>query len=156
MQSFLKNNRQAPRKVRLIARAMVGKTVPVALSELTYMSNKGAETLAKLIGSAVANAKQANASTQEENLVVKNITVDKGVTLHRSMPRAFGRASPIHKESSHIHVFLGEIQTAKKEVKVEKTVEKKPASAKATTGKETKKVEKETEVKDTKETKEEK
>jgi len=128
MQAFLKNNRQAPRKVRLIARAMIGKTVPVALSELSYMPHKGADTLRKLIASAVANAKQANDALSEENLIVKNITVDKGLTLGRYMPRAFGRASPIHKESSHIRVLLAEIAGTKK-----KEVAKKPEDKKAET-----------------------
>src|SRR3989339_940182 len=113
MQAFLKNNRQAPRKVRLIARAVVGKTVAVALSELTYMPHKGAKTLSKLIVNAVANAKQADSSLNENTLMVKNITVDKGVTLMRFMPRAFGRASPIHKESSHIRVLLAEVPDTK-------------------------------------------
>ena len=153
MQAFLKNNRQAPRKVRLIARAVVGKTVAVALSELTYMPHKGAKTLSKLIVNAVANAKQADSSINENTLMVKNIMVDKGVTLMRFMPRAFGRASPIHKESSHIRILLAEIPTTKKvaktsmkedvkketkEVKPEKavTVEKTHTSTKVTADKE--------------------
>lgn len=130
MQAFLKNNRQAPRKVRLIARAMVGKTVPVALSELTYMPHKGAKTLSKLIVSAVANAKQADSALNEDTLMVKNITVDKGVTLMRFMPRAFGRASAIHKESSHIRVLLAEVPSKKSE-KAPKTDEKKKEVKKA-------------------------
>ncbi|KKS36790.1 MAG: 50S ribosomal protein L22 [Parcubacteria group bacterium GW2011_GWD2_42_14] len=135
MQAFLKNNRQAPRKVRLIARAVVGKTVAVALSELTYMPHKGAKTLSKLIVNAVANAKQADSSLNENTLMVKNITVDKGVTLMRFMPRAFGRASPIHKESSHIRVLLAEVP----DTKVVKTSVKAPTSTKATAEKEVKK-----------------
>jgi len=123
MQSFLKNNRQAPRKVRLIARAIVGKYVPVALAELTFMPHKGAKTLSKLIVSAVENAKHENANTNENTLMVKNITVDKGLTLKRYMPRAFGRASAIHKESSHIRVFLAEIAGVK-EVTVKPSIKK--------------------------------
>lgn len=158
MKAFLKNNRQAPRKVRLIARAIIGKTVPVALSELDYMPHKGAETLLKLVSSAVANAKQADVSVQEENLIVKNITVDKGVTLQRFMPRAFGRASPIHKESSHIHVFLEEIGGKKKKdtasVKVETKKKEVPTKAEEKEKKETKK-EVEKKIEETTETKKE-
>jgi len=127
MRAFLKNNRQAPRKVRVIARAMVKKQVPVALAELTHMPQKGALTLKKLIASAVANAKQADVNTREQDLYVKNITVNKGMTFSRYMPRAFGRASVIHRESSHIHVELASVATqdSKKELEKKEKVEKK-------------------------------
>lgn len=106
MRAFLKNNRQAPRKVRLIARAVVGKNAETAVSELSFIPNKAAKTLIGVIESAVANARQGDANLTASELKVKNITVDKGVTYVRYMPRAFGRAAPIRKESSHIHVTL--------------------------------------------------
>jgi len=137
MRAFLKNNRQAPRKVRLIARAVIGKSVAVAVSELSVMPHKGARTIKKLIESAAANAKQHDVSITNEDLIVKNITVDKGSVYVRYMPRAFGRATPLRRENSHIRVTLelknGKelVATApekKEEQKVEdkkKTVEKK-------------------------------
>jgi large subunit ribosomal protein L22 len=39
---------------------------------------------------------------------VKTISVDQGATLKRFMPRAMGRATPIHKKSSHVHVVLAD------------------------------------------------
>jgi large subunit ribosomal protein L22 len=114
MRAFLKNNRQAPRKVRVVARAMVKKNVSVALAELSFMPQKGASSLKKLIKSAVANAQQKNVNLKEEDLFVKNITVDKGITFSRYMPRAFGRASAIHRECSHIRVELAPVTEAKK------------------------------------------
>jgi large subunit ribosomal protein L22 len=72
-----------------------------------------------LIESAVANAKNSNGLTAE-NLMVKELRVDKAPVLKRSMPRARGSAFPIHKHSSHISVILGEFipkVKAKKEVK---------------------------------------
>jgi large subunit ribosomal protein L22 len=126
MRAFLKNNRQAPRKVRLVAREVVGKNVKVALSELSFMPHKASFTLSKLISSAIANAKQADASIKEEDLFVKNIMVDKGITYKRYRPRAFGRASIIHKESSHVRVVLDVDKTeAKDDKKKEKKVEEK-------------------------------
>ncbi len=106
MRAFLKNNRQAPRKVRLVARAVIGKNVEVAVSELSFMPNKAAFALRKLILSAVANAKQKDASVKDADLKIKNITVDKGATYMRYKARAFGRAAPIRRESSHIRVSL--------------------------------------------------
>ena len=129
MRAFLKNNRQAPRKVRLIARAVIGKNVAVALTELAFMPHKGAGTLKKLIESAVANAQQTNADIKPEDLKIHNITVDKGTTFVRYRPRAFGRAAPIHKENSHIRVELTSVKeavpTAKDEVVAEKAKEDK-------------------------------
>lgn len=146
MRAFLKNNRQAPRKVRLVARAMVGKNVSVALAELSFMPQKGAGMLKKLIASALANAKQKEATLAEKDLVVKNITVDKGITYARHMPRAFGRASPIHRECSHVRVELAhtaqskvtpkviteEKKTEEKAKKVEKVKTEKKAPVKKT------------------------
>ncbi len=127
MRAFLKNNRQAPRKVRIVARAMVKKNVAVALQELSFMPQKGALTLKKLIASALANAQNKDASIRAEDLFVKNITVDKGITFGRYMPRAFGRASAIHRECSHIHVELAPLASVvkKEEVQEVKTEEKK-------------------------------
>lgn len=137
MRALLKNNRQAPRKVRLIARSVIDKNVTVAINELTFMPHKGAETLKKLILSAIANAKYKDANIQDEDLIIKNITVNKGTTFVRFTPRAFGRATPIHKENSHIHVELMHAKTAqlvskknvitkipKEEVKGDKKAEK--------------------------------
>lgn len=125
MRAYLKNNRQAPRKVRLVANAVRGKSVDRALLELTFMSQKAAGTLRKLIESAAANARQADAQLKDDMLVIDRITVDKGLTFVRYMPRAFGRASPINKESSHVQVTLA--------VSDKKTIA--PAATKKTTKK---------------------
>lgn len=136
MRAFLKNNRQAPRKVRLIARAVVGKKVSTALFELSMMPNKGAKTLEKLIASAVANATQKDANVTNDTLKVENITVDKGITYTRYMPRAFGRAAPIKRECSHIRVTLAPItQTAHSEEKTKEVKEKTTPVASKTTEK---------------------
>ncbi len=127
MIAFLKNNRQAPRKVRLVARAVIGKNVEVALSELSMMPHKGARTLKKLISSAVANAKQTDTGADESKFYIKNITVDKGITYKRFRPRAFGRSAPIYKECSHVRVTLEKVElsnlkpTVKKETKKKET-----------------------------------
>ena len=124
MKAFLKNNRQAPRKVRLIADAVRSRTVEEALAILSHTPNKAAPTLRKLIMSAAANARQEDVSIKDSELFIKTITVDKGITYVRYMPRAFGRASPINRESSHIRVTLGRTDTPK--------VHKAPVAAKET------------------------
>jgi large subunit ribosomal protein L22 len=106
MKAFLKNYRQAPRKVRLIANHMRGKNVAVVLADLSFMPQKASKPLHKLLSSAVANARQQVSGIREDELIVKTITVDKGITYVRYMPRAFGRAAPIHKECSHVYLEL--------------------------------------------------
>ena len=113
MKATLKNYRQAPRKVRLIADSIRGEKVDRAMINLSFLKKRAAEPMKKLITSAVSNAK--NAGAKEDNLIVKDITVDKGVTFKRYMPRARGRASAIRKETSHISVTLGERKEEKQE-----------------------------------------
>ena len=101
MKALLSNYRQAPRKVRLVANAIVGKSVAQAQTELRFMVKRAAAPLEKLLASAIANAvNQGGANV--ENLIVKEFRVDKGMVLKRHMPRAFGRASSINKRSSHV------------------------------------------------------
>lgn len=108
MRAFLKNYRQSPRKVRLVANAIRGKSVPKALIALSVLPKRASTPLKKLLESAVANAKQGDANKDTQSLFVKEIQVNKGVTLKRSLPRAMGRATPINKRSSHVSVILAE------------------------------------------------
>lgn len=105
MKAKLSNYRQAPRKVRLLADLVRGKSVPEALTTLAFAAKRASTPVAKLIASAAANAKVVGGLTAEQ-LQVKAITVNKGRLLKRSMPRARGSAFPIHKHSSHIEVEL--------------------------------------------------
>ncbi len=103
----LKNHRQAPRKMRLVTNAVRGKMVSSALNTLAFIPKKASLPITKLIKSAVANASH-NFKMGAENLYIKEITVNGGPILKRSMPRARGRAFPIHKHTSHIRVVLAE------------------------------------------------
>ena len=46
----------------------------------------------------------------EDTLYVKQISVDQGPAMRRFMPRAMGRATPVKKKTSHVHVVLAELQ----------------------------------------------
>ncbi len=106
MKAFLKNYRQSPRKVRLIADLVRGKKVSDALTTLKFVDKRASGPFAKLIESAVANA--ADQGKNIENLFIKTVAVDKGVVYKRFMPRARGSASRINKRNSHISIELGE------------------------------------------------
>jgi len=124
MKAILKNYRQSPRKVRLVADFLRGKNVSMALREVDFLSKRAAHPLKKLIESAVANAKE-NFGVEKEDLMIKEIQVNKGLTLKRSLPRAFGRASAIHKHSSHVSIILDIVGKKDSEGNMKEAVETK-------------------------------
>ena len=126
MKAFLKNYRQSPRKVRLVADLIKGKRVSEAFTQLKNLAKRASEPMDKLLASAVANAKQAGVNIEE--LYVENVTVNEGIVMKRSMPRARGSASRINKRTSHIMLTLTEKNADKKEKKAAK-VEKKEVKA---------------------------
>ena len=135
MKAFLKNYRQSPRKVALVAELIKGKRVAEALILLENLPKRASLPIKKLLLSAVANAKTKGVS--EENLFVENITVDKGIVLKRIMPRARGSASRINKRTSHVTLVLAEKEVKAKKVK--KVSEKKEVKKSTTKKKVTKK-----------------
>ena len=102
----LNDYRQSPRKVRLMAGLIRGKRAEDALNVLNVTVKRAADPIAKLLNSAIANAK-ANFSVAKEDLIVKSLTVDNGMILYRRMPRARGVAYPIRKRTSHVNLTLG-------------------------------------------------
>lgn len=106
MKAVLKNYRQSPRKVRLIADLVRGKKADEALTILKFVDKRAAGPFAKVIASAVANAKSQGKNV--DKLFIKTVAVDKGTVFKRFMPRARGSASRINKRNSHISVELGE------------------------------------------------
>ena len=133
--AFLKNYKQSPRKVRLVADTVRGKHIKDAQTILNFMPKRAALPLKKLLDSAIANAKVNGENL--DTLVVKEISVQKGIVAHRWMPKWRGMAHAIKKRSSHVKIVLGEGKVSKKEAK--KAVEKEaPKSVKKTTKKVTK------------------
>jgi large subunit ribosomal protein L22 len=106
MKAELKNYRQSPRKVRLLADLVRGKKVAQALTTLSFTSKRASGPFAKVIKSAVANAVAKGAAA--DRLFIKSVAVNKGEVLRQFMPRARGSASPINRRSSHITVELAE------------------------------------------------
>ncbi len=113
MKAFLKNYSQSPRKVRLVADLIRGKGTQKARAILSFIDKKSAPDLKKLLESAISNAENQNKET--ENLVVKDIRVDSGISLRRWRPRAFGRAAPFRRRKSKITLILAEQNEGKHE-----------------------------------------
>jgi large subunit ribosomal protein L22 len=97
--------RIAPRKARLVADQVRGLQIDKARALLQFSPRSAAQDIQKLIDSAAANAEN-NHDLIADEMRVSEITVDEGPTLKRFRPRALGRATPIHKRTSHISVAL--------------------------------------------------
>ena len=106
----LKSHNQTPRKVRLVTDLVKGKKVGAALEALTFLPKRASETVAKLIRSAAANAK--NRGENVDDLVVQAIIVENAGMLKKYMPRAFGRATVIRRRKSRLIVKLAPAASA--------------------------------------------
>jgi len=105
MKAVAKYVRIAPRKARLVADEIRGKSYPDAAAALQFTNKRAAGIVGEVLKSAAANAEH-NFEADLEVLRVKTIKVDEGPTIKRYRPRAMGRATMIRKRTSHITVEL--------------------------------------------------
>jgi large subunit ribosomal protein L22 len=105
MRATAKYVRIAPRKARLVADEVRGKSYPEAVSLLQFTNKRAAQILGDVLNSAAANAEH-NSEADPDELRVKTVRVDEGPTIKRYRPRAMGRATMIRKRTSHITVEL--------------------------------------------------
>ncbi len=101
--------RMSPRKARLVAEHIRGRSVPEARAVLAFTSREAAGVLQKVLQSAVSNA-EANHGIAEDRLYVKTTYVDGGPVMKRWRARARGRVARIRKRTCHITVTLAERQ----------------------------------------------
>jgi large subunit ribosomal protein L22 len=104
--------RQSPYKMRLVMDQIRGKGVNEALALLKFSKKNAAKQIEKVLNSAVANAeqsaRQANESIDVDDLYIKLAVVNEGPKLKRWTPAAMGRATPIHKRTSHVEIIVAE------------------------------------------------
>ena len=108
--------RIAPRKARLIADMVRGMPVNDAVNVLEGHPKRAAALFQKVLKSALANASQ-DLDIDLNALVVSESRVDEGPLLGgraRWRPRAQGRATPIHKRTSHLRISLSEAEDRRK------------------------------------------
>jgi ribosomal protein L22 len=105
VQAHARYVRTSARKARMVCPHIRGKTVPEARAILAFTPREVARDWSKLLESAVANAEN-NHELLEEDLVVREAYADEGPTIKRFRPRAMGRATPIHKRTSHLTITL--------------------------------------------------
>ena len=97
--------RTAPRKARLVMDHIRGKRVEQAQAILQHAPRAVSTDILKLLNSAVANAESSYELGADE-LTIHRAFVDEGPTIKRFRPRALGRATPIHKRTSHMTIEL--------------------------------------------------
>ena len=97
--------RTSARKARLVCDHIRGHSVTEARMILAHTPRDVAGDWQKLLESAVANAEH-NLELDGENLRILSVQADEGPTLKRFRPRAMGRASAIHKRTSHLSISL--------------------------------------------------
>jgi len=104
--AVLRYLRIAPRKVRSVVNVIKKLPIGEAEAQLMLHSRRAAKPILKLLRSAIANAKAKKMEVSK--LFISDIRVDQAPMLKRWIPRAQGRATPIHKQTSHIIIVLKE------------------------------------------------
>ena len=99
--------RISPRKVKIVADLIRGKSLAQATGILLTTPKAASEPLLKLLKSAAANAEN-NHKMDPEKLYVCETYANAGPILKRGMPRAQGRMYRINKRTSHITIAVAE------------------------------------------------
>lgn len=101
--------RIAPRKLRVVADLVRGRSVLDALVILDHTPKHGSIIIKKLLKSAQTSALLKDPNLKPEGLRISTLYVDGGPVLKRWLPRAHGRATPILKRSSHAKLELEKV-----------------------------------------------
>jgi large subunit ribosomal protein L22 len=103
--------RVSPRKARLVAEHIRGRSVPEARTVLAFTPRAAARELEKVLSSAVANA-EANHGLNGDAMLISAAYVDEGPVMKRWRARARGRVARIRKRTCHITVRLTPVAPA--------------------------------------------
>ncbi len=100
--------RGSPQKARLVIDLIRGKNVQEALAILRFTNKRATRSIEKVLLSAVANAKEKNASADVDRFVVDRAVVDMGPTKwrRRMRPAPMGRAYREQRRYEHITISI--------------------------------------------------
>lgn len=105
--SEAKNIRISPRKVRLVVSSIKKQNLGLAITNLKAMKKQAAGPILKAIQSAVANASN-NFKVKQDDLKIKNILAEEGISYKRHHYAARGRIRPYKRRSSSIKIILSD------------------------------------------------
>ncbi len=97
--------RYSPYKLRPIADVIRGKSAQYALNWLSTYPTQRVLPIAKVLKSAVANAKSLN-DVNPENLIIKDLRIDQGPIFKYFKPGSMGRGQVQRRRLSHLSVEL--------------------------------------------------
>ncbi|MGD0255596.1 MAG: 50S ribosomal protein L22 [Acidimicrobiales bacterium] len=106
--AVLRHHRMSAYKARQVLDLIRGRDVDRAEEILRSTPREAARVVAKVLGSAVSNARN-NDLLDPEELYVSACFADEGTTLKRWRPRARGRATRIRKRACHITVIVSRL-----------------------------------------------
>jgi large subunit ribosomal protein L22 len=99
--------RISSRKARLVVDLIRGKSFEEADMLLQFSKKRAAVMVRQALQAAAANAEDQG-ELDKRRLIVTEARVDEGPTMKRWQPKDRGRAHPILKRTSHIHVVVDE------------------------------------------------
>ena len=116
VQAVAKFVRISPRKARLVADHIRGRSVPEARSILAFTPRAAAHEIEKVLRSAIANAERkaedSGAPLDVDMLFVAQCFVNEGPRWKRLRPAPMGRAFRYQKRTAHLWVGVAEHHVA--------------------------------------------
>ena len=106
--AVLRHYRMSANTARQVLDLVRGMDVDRAEQALAATPREAARVVAKVLASAVANARN-NDQLDPEELYISACYADEGTTMKRWRPRARGRATRIRKRSCHITVIVSRL-----------------------------------------------
>jgi len=98
----------SPQKARLVIDLIRGRNVQEALAILRFTNKRATGAIEKVLLSAVANAKEKNATADVDNFIVERAVVDSGPTKfrRRMRPAPMGRAFRQQRRCKHVSIVI--------------------------------------------------
>jgi len=104
--------RVSPQKARLVLNLIKGRRVEEARNTLAFTKKRVAETVGKLLQSAIDNANflsgEKGLDVDVDNLYVKSAVANDGPRMKRIRPAPMGRAYRYVRRIAHIEIVLAE------------------------------------------------
>ncbi len=107
--------RISPRKARLLADLIRGKSAGDAITLLKFSKQRSALMVAKVLNAAIADAGEKEADV--EDLYVSRSFCDAGPIIKRMQQKDRGKSYAIHKRTCHISVEVDEGAAARSEAR---------------------------------------
>jgi large subunit ribosomal protein L22 len=98
----------SPQKARLVIDLIRGRNVQDALAILRFTNKRATKSIEKVLLSAVANAKEKNATADVDQFIVEKAVVDSGPTKwrRRLRPAPMGRAYRQQRHYKHVSIVI--------------------------------------------------